>query len=159
MIHKFLIAAASIAIVALSPTAFAQQTGGAAAEAKAMLERAVAALKANKTKAINMFNKGETSSLTEISMSFATASPTARLSPWATLTQSICLERMRGRSWTFRVNRMAGKSLKANTNPKVNLPRSDIRFRRPGPDDTPVPKIAIVTKAGDLGCGVGYYKQ
>ena len=29
---------------------------------------------------------------------------------------------------------------------------------RPGPDKTPVAKVSFVTKAGDLGCGVGYYK-
>jgi hypothetical protein len=31
-------------------------------------------------------------------------------------------------------------------------------FTRPGTDNTPVPKVTFVTKAGDLGCGVGYYK-
>jgi hypothetical protein len=29
---------------------------------------------------------------------------------------------------------------------------------RPGPDKTPVAKVSFVTKVGDLGCGVGYYK-
>src|SRR6516165_11929205 len=42
--------------VLFSTTAFAQ---GTAAEAKAMLDRAVAAVKADKTKALDMFNKGE----------------------------------------------------------------------------------------------------
>ena len=31
-------------------------------------------------------------------------------------------------------------------------------FPKPGADTTPVAKISFVTKAGDLGCGVGYYK-
>jgi hypothetical protein len=31
-------------------------------------------------------------------------------------------------------------------------------FPKPGADTTPVPKTAFITKAGDLGCGVGYYK-
>ena len=31
-------------------------------------------------------------------------------------------------------------------------------FVRPGPDKTPVPKVSFVTRVGDLGCGVGYYK-
>ena len=31
-------------------------------------------------------------------------------------------------------------------------------FVRPGPDTKPVPKVSLVTKAGDLVCGVGYYK-
>jgi hypothetical protein len=29
---------------------------------------------------------------------------------------------------------------------------------RPGSDKTPEPKVSFVTKVGDLGCGVGYYK-
>lgn len=32
-------------------------------------------------------------------------------------------------------------------------------FPRPGPDQTPVPKISFVTKVADHVCGVGYYKQ
>jgi hypothetical protein len=29
---------------------------------------------------------------------------------------------------------------------------------RPGADPKPVPKVSFVTRVGDLGCGVGYYK-
>jgi hypothetical protein len=29
---------------------------------------------------------------------------------------------------------------------------------RAGSDKTPVAKVRFVTKVGDLGCGVGYYK-
>ncbi len=43
----------------LSPPAFAQQSGGTADEAKAMLMKAVAAVKADKAKALDMFNKRE----------------------------------------------------------------------------------------------------
>jgi len=50
--------AVSAAVLAFSPTAFAQQTGGTADEAKAMLMKAVAAVKADKAKALDMFNKG-----------------------------------------------------------------------------------------------------
>jgi hypothetical protein len=32
-------------------------------------------------------------------------------------------------------------------------------FPRPGADKTPVPKVSLVTNIGDVGCGVGYYKQ
>jgi hypothetical protein len=31
-------------------------------------------------------------------------------------------------------------------------------FPRPGADRTPVPKVTFIARAGDLGCGVGYYK-
>jgi hypothetical protein len=54
-----LVAVVSIAILAFWSTALGQQYGGTAAEAKAMLAKAVAAVKADKAKALDMFNKGE----------------------------------------------------------------------------------------------------
>jgi hypothetical protein len=61
MVRIFMIAAASAAVLTLSPTAFAQQPSqlGTADEAKAMLAKAVSAVKADKTKALDMFAKGE----------------------------------------------------------------------------------------------------
>ena len=59
MLRTSMIAAVSAAVLMFSPTAFAQQTGGTAEEAKAMLVKAVAAVKEDKTKALDMFNKGE----------------------------------------------------------------------------------------------------
>jgi predicted outer membrane protein len=61
MIRTFMIVAASVAALALSATAFAQQRGqnGTADEAKTMLMKAVAAVKADKAKALDMLNKGE----------------------------------------------------------------------------------------------------
>ncbi len=56
---SFVIAAASAAVIALSPAAFAQQTRGTAGEARAMLMKALAAVQADKDKALDMFNKGE----------------------------------------------------------------------------------------------------
>jgi hypothetical protein len=31
-------------------------------------------------------------------------------------------------------------------------------YPKPGADKTPVAKASFVTRVGDLGCGVGYYK-
>jgi hypothetical protein len=59
MLRTSMIAAVSAAVLMFSPTVFAQQTGGTAAEAKAMLMKAAAAVKADKTKALDTFNKGE----------------------------------------------------------------------------------------------------
>ena len=56
MLRKLVIGALGAMAVLFSTTAFAQ---GTAAEAKAMLDNAVAAVKADKTKALDMFNKGE----------------------------------------------------------------------------------------------------
>jgi hypothetical protein len=61
MVRRITIAAASVTVLALASTAFAQQRGqfGTADEAKAMLLKAVTAVKADKAKALDMFNKGE----------------------------------------------------------------------------------------------------
>ena len=60
MTCTFIIAAASAAMLTLSAAAFAQQgQTGTAQEARAMLDKAVAAVKADQAVALGMFNKGE----------------------------------------------------------------------------------------------------
>ena len=59
MFRSFIVAAASAAVLTLSATAFAQQDHGTAADAKAMLTKTVAALKADKAKTLDLINKGE----------------------------------------------------------------------------------------------------
>ena len=61
MLRALIIGAVSAAAVALATgTSFAQQSQlGTAAEAKALLEKAVAAVKADKAKALDMFAKGD----------------------------------------------------------------------------------------------------
>ena len=60
MIHRLMIGAVSAAALTLSAAAFAREDQfGTAQEARAMLDKVVAALKADKTKALDMFNKGE----------------------------------------------------------------------------------------------------
>ena len=59
MIRNFMIAAASAAVLTLSAPVFAQQDHGTADEAKAMLDKAVAAVKADEAVALAMFIKGE----------------------------------------------------------------------------------------------------
>jgi Single Cache domain 2 len=46
----------------------------------------------------------------------------------------------------------------ANMKPEGGITEVSYMWIRPGPDKTPVPKVSFVTKVGDLGCGVGYYK-
>ena len=60
MFRSLTIGAVSAAFLTMAASAFAQQAKyGTAAEAKAMLDKAVAAVKVDKAKAIEMFNKGE----------------------------------------------------------------------------------------------------
>src|SRR6516165_9572634 len=60
MIRTFTIAAASAAVLTLSAPAFAQKPDyGTADEAKAMLTKTVAALKADKAKTLDLINEGK----------------------------------------------------------------------------------------------------
>jgi hypothetical protein len=60
MFRTFIVGAVSAVALTISASAFAQQDQlGTATEAKAMLEKAVVAVKADKAKALAMFNRGE----------------------------------------------------------------------------------------------------
>jgi hypothetical protein len=83
-LREVLIAMVSATVLVFCSTAFGQQYGGTAAEAKAMLARAIAAVKADKAKALDMFNKGEGGFSTAISMSLASVSLMTSSLPSAT---------------------------------------------------------------------------
>jgi hypothetical protein len=159
MIRTLVITAATAAALGLSPTAFAQKSNyGTAEEAKAMLAKTVAALKADKQKTIEMINKGEGGFLDRDLYPFcsnvsdgkvvAIGNPDAK--------QLIGVD-------TRTLNDAAGTKFgmdlyEAYRKPEGQITEVNYRFARPGPDKKPVPKISFVTKVGDLGCGVGYYK-
>lgn len=159
MVRKFIIAAtSSIAVFTVSATAFAQQNG-TAGEAKAMLMKAVAAVKADKTKALDMFNKGESGFLDRDLYVFcdtlgdpknvAIGNPNAKQ-----------LLGKDPRSLKDTTGKPFGAELLAGMQkPKGQITEVTYMFPRPGPDKTPVQKVSLVTRADDdLGCGVGYYK-
>jgi hypothetical protein len=159
MIRTLMFAAVSAAALLLSPIAFAQQTGGTAAEAKAMLMKAVAAVKADKTKALDMFNKGEGGFLDRDLYVFcdslsdfknvAIGNPNAK----QLLGTDV-------RSLKDSTGKVFGTELIAGMQkPEGQMTEVSYLFPRPGPDKTPVQKVSLVTRvSNDLGCGVGYYK-
>jgi hypothetical protein len=158
MVPKFIIAAASAAALTLSTTAFAQQYG-TADEAKAMLMKAVAAVKADRAKALDMFNKGEGGFLDRDLYVFcgnisdgkavATGNPNGKQ---VLGTDTRTIKDVTGK--VFGVELYA-----AYQKPEGQITEVTYMFPRPGPDKTPVKKVSLVTRAdADLGCGVGYYK-
>ena len=137
MLRTLTIAAVSAAVLLLSPAAFAQQTGGTADEAKAMLMKAAAAVKADKTSALAMFNKGEGGFLDRDLYVFCN-----NLSDGVTTGKNFGAELFAGYQ-----------------KPIGQITEVTYMFPRPGADKTPVQKVSLVTKVSDdLGCGVGYYK-
>ena len=159
MMHKLMIAAASAALLALSTNAFAQQSGGTADEAKAMLMKAAAAVKADKAKALEMFNAGEggfrdrdlyvfCTNLTD-GKTVAVGNPNAK--------QLLGTD---GRNLKDSTGKPFGAELyAAMQKPEGQITEVSYMFPRPGADKTPVAKVSLVTRVSDdLGCGVGYYK-
>jgi hypothetical protein len=159
MLRTSMIAAVSAAVLMFSPTAFAQQTSGTAAEAKGMLMKAVAAMKADKAKALDMINKGEGGFLDRDLYVFcdtigdgkqvATGSNNAKQ---LTGTDVRTLKDATGRVFGAEI-------IAAMQKPEGEITEVSYVWPRQGADKTPVAKVSLVTNIGDIGCGVGYYKQ
>jgi len=155
MIRTFMIAAASAVVLTLSTTAFAQ---GTATEAKAMLEKGVAAVKADKAKALDTINKGEGGFLDRDLYVFCFNSGDGNIV--ATGSSNPASRRVIGqdiRTLKDATGKMYGPELYAAAK-EGQITEVSYMFPKPGADTTPVAKVSFVTKAGDLGCGVGYYK-
>ena len=159
MLRTSMIAAVSAAVLMFSPTAFAQQTGGTAEEAKAMLVKAVAAVKEDKTKALDMFNKGEGGFLDRDLYVFC-----VNVSDGITVAMGNPSEKQLigqdGRARKDSTGKAYGLELyAAGQKPEGQITEVNYMREKPGPNKTPVPKVSFVERAGDIFCGVGYYKQ
>jgi signal transduction histidine kinase len=137
--------------VVLCASAGAASQYGTPAEAKVMLEKAVTAVKADKSKALAMFNKGEGGFRDrdlqpfcfQLSDGKVVASTTGRL----------------GNDIRNNVDKN-GKHFGEELYEKAvegKIGEVSYFFPRPGAND-PVPKTTYVTAIDGLGCGVGFYK-
>jgi hypothetical protein len=158
LIRKFVIAM-STAVIALSPAAFAQQTGGTADEAKAMLLKAIAAVKADKAKALYMFNKGEGGFRDRDLFVFCVNASDGTI----VATGNPRLKQALGSDIRAAQN-STGKSFGEEIYAAIQKPEGQITevsymLPKPSGDDTPVARVSLVARAdNDLGCVVGYYK-
>jgi dienelactone hydrolase len=158
MVRTFIIAAASAAVIAFAPTAFAQQVGGTAEEAKAMLMKAVAAVKADKPKALDMFNKGEGGFLDRDLYVFC-----ANLDDGAFVAMGnpdnkylLGVDLRTIRDWDGKAH--GAEIYAAMQKPESQITEVSYRTQRPG-GKAALAKVALVVRAGDnVGCAVGYYK-
>jgi hypothetical protein len=123
---------------------------GTAEEAKAMLERAIAAVKEDKAKALDMFNKGEGGFkdrdlyvfCANASDGIVTAHPTMKGKQ---------LRDILGKKGFPLGQEMMQKATEGT------IKEVTYWWPRPG-SDKPLEKTSFYTKAGDQICGVGYYK-
>jgi hypothetical protein len=124
-----------------------------------MLEKAVTAVRADKVKAIDMFNKGEGGFLDRDLYVFCADSSDGKIVAIgnANAKQLIGTD-------VRNLKDPAGKVYGPEIYAAAQKPEGQITevsgymFSKPGADSKPVAKVSFVTKAGDLGCGVGYYK-
>jgi hypothetical protein len=157
--NALIVALASTAILMFSPLALAQHQSefGTADEAKAMLLRAVAAVKADKAKALDMFNKGQGGFLDRDLYPFCTNASDGK---FVTLNgpdaghlpgQDIrALKDSNGKTFGLAQYSAAQKPEGQLTEVKYLVPNSGVHT-------TPLPRASFTTRAGDLVCGVGYY--
>lgn len=155
MKRSLMIGAVSAALLTLSAAAFAQQSQfGTAQEARVMLGKAVAAVKANKDVALTMFNKGEGGFKDRDLYPFCFNLSDGKFV--AAIQQLLGTDTRILKDPTGKV--FGPELYAAAQKPEGQITEVGYMFPRPGADKTPVAKVTFVTKAGDLGCGVGYYK-
>ena len=151
MLRKLIISALAGTALTLSAAAYAQGTG-TAAEAKAMMEKAITELKANEAAALAKFNKADGGfrdrDLYVYCFEKASGKFTAHVNTALMGTDVRALKEKDGAPLSQKVFDAAT----AGTITTISY-----NFPKPGGTD-PVPKEAFVTAVGNQGCGVGYYK-
>ena len=122
---------------------------GTPAEAKAMLEKAVAAVKQDKAKALDLFTKGE-GGFKDRDLYPYCGGPDGKFTAHPKLVgQSM-------KDLKDKAGMALGEDLYAKAKEGVI---SEVTYMWPRPNETaPVQKVAYFTKVGDQICAVGYYK-
>jgi cytochrome c len=150
--QRKLVGALSAAAIVFALGALAQSQFGTATEAKAMLEKAVAALKSDEAGALAKFNGGEGGfrdrDLYVFCYDMTTGNFTAHVNKALLGTDVRALKQKDGSPLGEKVY----SATQAGTISTVSY-----EFPKPGTTD-PVPKESYVTRIGNQGCGVGYYK-
>lgn len=160
MLHKSMSAATLGAMLALASVAFAQKGEfGTAEEAKALLVKAVAAVKADKAKGLETIAKVDGGFRDRDLYPYCFNISDGTLHPFANPN----LKAVFGKDYRTLKDPKGFNFGQAIFDMVTKKPEGEINvvggmmLPKPGPDTTPVAKTVYVTKVGDLGCGVGYY--
>ena len=140
----------AVGSIALATVASAQAQFGSALEARAMLERMVAAVKVDKAKALDQMQKGEAgfkdrdlyAFCANVSDGVLTAHPALKGTP---------LQSIKDKDGKAFGEEMMKVAIEGSIN------EVDYMWPRPG-EAAPAQKVSFVTKTADQVCGVGYYK-
>lgn len=152
MIKKLLTGLAAFCVMGLSGGVWASDFG-TAEEAKAMLEKAVAAVKADEAGALAAFNAGADGFKDRDLYVFCGGADgmfTAHGANQALLGKSL-------KDLKDKAGKALGEEIYA-TAKAGEITEVDYMWPRPG-ETEPTAKVTYVTKVGDQVCAVGYYKQ
>jgi hypothetical protein len=153
MLTRIFTAIVTALFLAASTPGYAQKAEfGTAAEAKAMLDKTVAAIKADKAKALDMINKGDGGFRDRDlypACSGLDGKVTAHVDPTRIGMDRNTMKDSNGKAYGTEIMKVAQEGKVAEVS---------YMFPRPGTDKTPVQKVAFVTRVGDQVCLVGYYK-
>jgi cytochrome c len=145
---------AALAMLVGAGSASAQQSG-TPAEAKAMFDRAVVAVKANKAAALSEFNDKNNKQFHDRDLyvfcyNMSDGKFTAHPNP-AVLGTDVRFQKFKDDPFGQRgYDQLTGS-------PEGTITTLDYYFPKPGASE-PVPKQSFIERVGDQGCGVGYYK-
>ena len=140
---------AAAVLAGMVGSAWAAGEFGTAEEARAMLEKAVEAVKADKAGALEKFTKGE-GGFKDRDLYPYCGGPDGNFTAHPTLVGKSLME----------LKDKAGKSLGEEVYAKAKeggVDTVEYMWPRPGEND-PVQKVVYVTKVDDQVCAVGYYK-
>lgn len=134
------------------------ETLGNADEAMAMLLRTVEAIKADRDEALELIATGDGGFLDRDLYPFCFNLSDGLIHPFANPNATAVFGKdertivdANGKPFGLEIYTAAQK-------PEGEITEVRYVFPKPGSDPTPLPKVAFVTRAGDLGCGVGYYE-
>jgi Single Cache domain 2 len=152
MVRNFGATVLATLLLAFTGSAFAQSPSGTAADAKAMLDKAVTAVKADPKKAIDDFNNPTGGFRDRDLYVLCAAAPEYNIAshPNAALrgTPLVALVDKKGKK--------LGEAL-INAAAEGKVAEVDYMFPRPGGTE-PVEKVSYATKVSNYLCMVGYYK-
>lgn len=146
------ISQAAIVLVATASSAFAADPQfGTKAEARAMLEKAVVAVKKNKEKALEMFNKGE-GGFKDRDLYVYCANTSDGVLVAHPYLKGEHLQDIKGKK-----GYPLGKEIMDNAT-EGEIKQVTYWWPRPG-TDMPLEKTSFYTQVAGLDCGVGFYKE
>jgi hypothetical protein len=143
--------AAILVLLTATSVAADQAQFGTEEEARAMLDRAIAALKENKEKALEMFNKGETGFKDRDLYVFCANASDGVLTAHPYLKGEHLQEIVGKKGYPL------GEEI-MRTATEGRMDHVTYWWPRPG-SDTPREKHSFYTQAVGQNCGVGYYKE